>query len=211
MRIAVIGIGHVGEALGTGWARAGHEVIFAARNPNAADAQHLLSQAAGKAKIASVADSVAKADIVALAVPWAAVAGLLQDIGSVLSGKILIDCTNPTKELPAMDRAAGSGAEQVARLAPGAKVVKAFNTTGFENMKNPKYGDDVVTMFYAGDDADTKKVVHGLAKDLGFDPVDAGGLPQAHTLEILASLWGSLAYGQKMGRGIAFRLMRRSN
>ena len=86
-------------------------MIFGTRNPNAADAQHLLSQASGKAKIVSVADSVAKADIVALAVPWAAVAGLLQDIGSALSGKILIDCTNPTKEWPAMDHAAGSGAE----------------------------------------------------------------------------------------------------
>jgi predicted dinucleotide-binding enzyme len=64
-------------------------------------------------------------------------------------------------------------------------------------------------MFYADDDANTKKVVHGLAKDLGFDPVDAGGLSQARALEMLASFWGALAYGQKMGRGIAFRLLRR--
>jgi predicted dinucleotide-binding enzyme len=65
-------------------------------------------------------------------------------------------------------------------------------------------------MFYAGDDPEAKKVVNGLAKDLGFDPIDAGGLPKAHALEILASFWGNLAYAQKMGRGIAFRLMRRS-
>jgi 8-hydroxy-5-deazaflavin:NADPH oxidoreductase len=66
-------------------------------------------------------------------------------------------------------------------------------------------------MFYAGNDASAKKVVHRLAEDLGFDPVDAGGLSQAHALEILASFWGALAYGQKMGRGIAFRLMRRDD
>jgi predicted dinucleotide-binding enzyme len=89
-------------------------------------------------------------------------------------------------------------------------VVKAFNTTGFENMQNPRYGENAVTMFYAGDDPEAKKVVNGLAKDLGFDPIDAGGLPEAHALEILASFWGNLAYAQKMGRGIAFRLMRRS-
>jgi 8-hydroxy-5-deazaflavin:NADPH oxidoreductase len=78
-------------------------------------------------------------------------------------------------------------------------VVKAFNTTGYENMQNPQYGEGAVTMFYAGDDAGAKKIVDELAKDLGFDPVDAGGLQQAHALEIVASLWGTLAYAQKMG------------
>ena len=110
-----------------------------------------------------------------------------------------------------MDHSAGSGGEQVARFAPAAQVVKAFNTTGFENMQNPSYRDGAVSMFCAGNDARAKQVVLALAKDLGFDPVDVGGLPQSHTLEILASLWGSLAYSQKLGRNIAFRLMRRGN
>jgi 8-hydroxy-5-deazaflavin:NADPH oxidoreductase len=211
MRIAVIGTGHVGGALGTGWARAGHEVIFGARNPKAADAQQVAASAGGKAGIASIADAVAKVDIVALAIPWGAVAETLQAIGPALAGKILIDCTNPSSQWPAMDHTAGSGGEQVAQLAPGARVVKAFNTTGFENMENPKFGSEAVTMFYAGDNAEAKKVVHALARDLGFDPVDAGGLAQSHALETLASLWGTLAYGQKMGRGIAFRLLRRSS
>jgi NADPH-dependent F420 reductase len=210
MQIAVIGTGNVGEALGIGWARAGHDVIFGSRDPTSADAVELLSRAGGKAKIASIPDSIAKADLVALAIPWGAVEDTLQSIALTLTGKILIDCTNPTRGWPTVDHSAGSGGEQVARLAPGAKVVKAFNTTGFENMRNPKYGAERVTMFYAGDDAEAKKVVHSLAQDLGFDPVDAGGLSQAYALEILASLWGSLAYTQKMGRGIAFRLMRRN-
>lgn len=209
MRIAVIGTGHVGRALGTGWARAGHEVVFGARDPKSADALSLVSQTAGKASIASVTDSAARAEVVSLAIPWDAAKEALQVMTLALTGKILIDCTNPAKEFLSLDHSAGSGAEQVAQLAPEAKVVKAFNTTGFENMQNPKYGGEIVTMFYAGNDADAKKVVHSLAKDLGFDPVDAGGLAQAHTLEILASFWGNLAYAQKMGRGIAFRLMRR--
>jgi predicted dinucleotide-binding enzyme len=77
-------------------------------------------------------------------------------------------------------------------------------------MENPRYGAEAATMFYAGDHAVAKKVAHDLARDLGFDPVDAGGLKQAHTLEVMASFWGNLAYGQKLGRGIAFRLLRKN-
>ncbi len=208
MRIAVIGTGHVGGALGTGWARAGHEVIFGTRTPDTPELKSLL-QSAPKAGAESARSAARRAEVAALAIPWSAAPEVLAEIGEQVRGKILIDCTNPAKAWPAMDHSAGSGAEQIARLVPNAKIVKAFNTTGFENMQNPKFSEGAATMFYAGDDADAKKVVHGLVKDLGFDPVDAGGLAQASALEILASLWGTLAYGQKMGRGIAFRLMRR--
>jgi hypothetical protein len=185
-------------------------VIFGARNLESKSAERLISQSAGNAKTASVADAIASAEVIALAIPWASVPDALKTMAPLLTGKILIDCTNPATEFPAIDHSAGSGGEQVARLAPAAHVVKAFNTTGFENMQNPRYGEGAVTMFYAGDDMEAKKVVHGLAKDLGFDPIDAGGLAKAHALEIIASFWGNLAYGQKLGRGIAFRLMRRA-
>jgi NADPH-dependent F420 reductase len=208
MLIGVIGTGNVGGTLGLGWARAGHEVVFGSRDPNGSEVKRLLK--GNKNTTASPVNEVAKhAEVIALAVPWSAVPNVVKEIEPELRGKVLIDCTNPPKEWPTMDHSAGSGGEQVAQLVPGTKVVKAFNTTGFENMRNPKYPDGAVTMFYAGDDADAKKKVHALAKDLGFDPVDAGGLPQSHALEVLASLWGTLAYGQKMGRGIAFRLIRR--
>lgn len=210
MRIAVIGTGHVGGALGTGWARSGHDVIFGARDPSALEVNQLVSRCAGKASATTLESAVAGADVIALATPWAAVTEVLGQIGSGLAGKVLIDCTNPSTSFPAVDHSAGSGGEQVAKLVPGASVVKAFNTTGFENMENPKYGAEAATMFYAGDHAVAKKVVHDLARDLGFDPVDAGDLKQSHTLEVLASFWGNLAYGQKLGRGIAFRLLRKT-
>lgn len=209
MRIAVIGPGHVGAALGTGWAKAGHAVIFGAREPKAPAVQELLQHTEGKAQSALIPEAIAEAEIVALAIPWGVVGVLLKEIAPCLTRKILIDCTNPTKEWPALDHREGSGGEQVAQLIPEAYVVKAFNTTGFENMRNPKYGDLSASMFYAGDNAEAKKVVHGLAADLGFDPVDIGDLSQAHTLELLASLWGTLAYKQRMGRNIAFRLLTR--
>jgi 8-hydroxy-5-deazaflavin:NADPH oxidoreductase len=210
MKIAVLGTGHVGAALGTGWARAGHEVTFGARTPDAATVKDLVKNTGGRAAASTVDGATASSEIVTLAIPWSAVPETLQNISKQLSGKVLIDCTNPSSKWPAVDHSAGSGGEQVAQSAPGARVVKAFNTTGFENMLDPKYADGPASMFYAGDDVKAKQLVHDLIKDLGFDPVDAGGLSQAHALEVLASFWGTLAYGQKLGRGIAFRLMKRT-
>lgn len=208
MKIAVIGTGHVGGALGSGWARAGHQVVFGSRTPQSLEVKQLL-KGASKARSASLSEAAAAADIIALAVPWKAAPDVLRLLSAQVSRKVLIDCTNPAKEWPGMDHSGGSGGEQIARWADGAKVVKAFNTTGFENMQNPKFGDVAATMFYAGDDNEAKTLVRQLVSDLGLDPVDAGPLSQSRALEVLASLWGGLAYGQQMGRGIAFRLLRR--
>jgi len=87
--------------------------------------------------------------------------------------------------------------------------VKIFNTTGFNNMADPKYGAEAATMFYAGDDAEAKAIAAKLAGEIGFDPVDAGPLINARLLELLAMLWIYLAFVQKQGREIAFKLLRR--
>lgn len=208
MKIAIIGTGHVGKALGAAWAKANYEVIFVPRDAESAEARSL-QNLGGKITISSAALAASAADVVVLAIPWPAVKEAVQEIGSHLSGKVLIDCTNPVKDWPLLDHSEGSGGEQVARLVPAAKVVKAFNSTGFDNMQNPNYPDGRATMFYAGDDAAAKKTVHELVNAVGFEALDAGGLVQSQALEVLASFWGTLAYGQKLGRGIAFRLMRR--
>src|SRR5439155_4749129 len=101
-----------------------------------------------------------------------------------------------------------SRGERAAALGRGARVVKIFNTSGFGKMANPSYGGAPITMFFAGDDAPAKGVARKLAADLGFDPVDAGGLERARELEHLAVLWIALAMGGE-GRDIAFRLVRR--
>jgi 8-hydroxy-5-deazaflavin:NADPH oxidoreductase len=208
MKIAVLGTGHVGKALGIGWAKKGHELFFGVREPASENALQLASEA--HSAVVSVAEAAASAEVIALAVPWTAVESVLHEVRMHIQGKLLIDCTNPTGgNWPKMDHSAGSGGEQVAQLVPEARVVKCFNTTGFENMQNPVYPDGAATMFYSGNDAATKKIVHQLAADLGFDPVDVGDLGQSHMLETLAGFWGTLAYKQKMGRGIAFRLLRK--
>jgi len=88
-------------------------------------------------------------------------------------------------------------------------VVKAFNTTGWNNMANPAYPEGPITMFIAGADADAKAVVSRLAQDLGLEPLDAGGLTVARCLEPPAMLWIDLAVVQNLGRDIAFKLIRR--
>src|SRR5262249_48773928 len=97
---------------------------------------------------------------------------------------------------------------EVARWAPGARVVKAFNTIGAQHMTDPRVGGERASMFLCGDDADARRIVAQLAETLGFEPVDAGPLRQARLLEPLALLWISLAYAHGQGPDIAFKLRR---
>ena len=208
MRIGVIGIGMVGGTLGRRWAREGHEVLFGVREPSSEKVGRLLADSGENARAGTVAEAAASGEVVVLATPWGGTEDAVRHAGD-LTGKVLLDCTNPLK--PDLSGLAGdpSGAEQVAAWAPGAKVVKIFNTTGFKNMDDPRFGDDQATMFYCGDDAEAKKVAATLAEGLGFEAVDAGPLAEARSLEYLALLWIDLAYVQKLGPGIAFKLMRR--
>jgi len=207
MRIAIIGAGNVGSSLGTGWSRKGHQIVFGVRDLSSPETG-LLSRVAGSTALAPE-EATASAEVVALTVPWSAAEQVVKSLGN-LQGKVLLDCTNPVMAWPNLDHAGGkSGGEQVAEWATGGRVVKIFNTTGFENMADSNYPGGKLTMFYASDDFSAKRIAHELAEDLGFEAQDVGPLKQSYLLEVLASLWGSLAYGQKLGRGIGFRLLRR--
>ena len=209
MRIAILGTGTVGQALATGWLRAGHAIIFGSRQPDDDKAAELMTLFEGKIQIQATAAAITAAEVVVLAVPWAAAEAVIAQ-GEDWAGKILIDATNPIA--PGLQLAVGkdsSGAEQVQTWATGARVVKAFNTTGAENMLNPIYDGQATTMFIAGDDPAAKQVVKGLAEDLGFETADTGNLQTARFLEPLALAWIHLAIVQKQGRNIAFKLMKR--
>ena len=208
MKIAIIGTGSVGSALGRGFARAGHEVVFGVRNTGKPEVVKLVEEAGARA--VSVAGAVHDAEVVVLAMPWGAAQDVIQTAGG-LSGKIVFDCINPLNAtFSGLDTGeARSAAEQISAWAPGARVVKVFNSTGAGNMADPRYGDDRTTMLYCGDDQGAKEMAARLAGDLGFEPVDAGPLSAAWLLEHFAMLWIHLAYGAGMGRNIAFQLMRR--
>jgi predicted dinucleotide-binding enzyme len=142
-------------------------------------------------------------------VPWPALPQAVQSLGP-LSGKIIIDATNPLA--PDMSLAIGyndSAGETVARLAPGGRVVKAFNTTGANNMADSSYAGGKLMMPVAGDDGDAKATVMALARELGFEPIDTGPLAMSRHLEPMAMIWIKLALVQKLGRNFGFALLRR--
>lgn len=196
MKIAIIGAGNVGGALGKAWAKAGHTIVFGVRNPGHGKTQPPLAEIGAAATAVLVPDAVRGADIVVLATPWPAVPDALKAMGD-LRGKALVDCTNPLAlggdgSLSLSVGSTTSGAEEIERLAPGTHVVKAFNTYGWENFANSAYPNAAglkPVMFYCGDHEAAKEKVHQLAADLGFDPVDTGGLGMARSLEPLALLW----------------------
>jgi NADPH-dependent F420 reductase len=209
MNIGIIGSGNVGGTLGTRWAQAGHKVTFGSRNPESREMRDLAANAGANARAGSVAQT-AQADVILLATPWPAAEQAIRAAGD-LSGKVVIDATNPLRpDLSALTAGTTtSAAEQVAQWAPAARVVKAFNTVGANIMANPAFGGDRPVMLYCGNDAKAKQTVHSLIAELGFEPVDAGPLTQARTLEPFALLWISLAYQAGLGREIAFKLLRR--
>lgn len=207
MNIAILGSGNVGGTLARAWTKAGHPVVIAARDPGAGKYEAFKAEGVAAAP---VAEAVAGAQAVLLATPWSATEDAVRSAGD-LSGKILIDATNPLKPgLSGLVHAGDtSGGEQVAAWATGAKVVKAFNTIGSARMADPVLEGRAATMLVAGDDAEARAAVAQLARDIGFDAVEAGGLVMARTLEPLALLWITLAYPLGMGSGIGFALLRR--
>jgi predicted dinucleotide-binding enzyme len=185
-----LGAGNVGGALGRALARCGHEIVFGVRDTGGDKVTALLQSIerdSGHASASGIAEAVHAAEIVALTVPWPAANDVLLGI-SDWSGKIVIDATNRIGQ----PDGGTSAAEEVERLARGAKVVKAFNTIGAEHLENPAFGGERASMFICGDDDGAKRVVGGLAEELGFEVVDAGPLAQARLLESLR-LWVSLA------------------
>jgi predicted dinucleotide-binding enzyme len=144
-----------------------------------------------------------------LATPASANADAIGSAGD-LSGKILIDVTNPLKpDLSGLSVGPDtSGAELLAKLAPRARVYKALNQTGYENVADPVFSAGRAAIFVAGDDPEGKSVVLKLVGELGFEAIDAGDLRVARLLEPLAMLWIHLMVRRKLGRKFAFALLR---
>ena len=212
MKIAILGAGSVGGTLGRCWAGRGHEVVFGVRDPKADKVTALLKAGGGVMTADTVAGAAKAGEVVVLATsPWSGTEAVVKATAADLAGKVLIDCTNPMK--PDMSGLAvdgtTSGGEQVAGWAPGARVIKAFNTIGIAGMANPVFLGQAASLLIAGDDADAKAVTSRLAEELGFEVVDAGPLRLARSLEQLALLWVTLAFPQQLGVEIAFKLLRR--
>lgn len=190
-KIGIIGDGNVGSALASGLKRAGHDV-----------------RAVGKDKVA-IRETATWAEIVLLAVPFAVIDDVVKEIGGAVAGKTLVDVTNALDAKMAL--AVGfttSGAEDLQKKLPKARVVKAFNTQFAQHMSSGRLGDQSLTVFVAGDDAAAKGDVTALATAIGFEAVDAGPLANARLLEPLGYLNIQLGYVLGLGTQIGVKLIR---
>ncbi len=211
MQIAIIGAGNVGGTLGKAWARAGHSIIYGVPDPAQAKYRPT-AEAAGGARLTTVAEAAQQAEAVVLAVPFDKVDAALAAAGN-LSGRILIDVTNPLRMgASGLELALGfnrSGGEYVARHASGAAVFKTLNQVGIAVMADAAGYAAPPLMFVAGDDASRKPKVMGLVSDLGFKAMDAGPLSISRLLEPFAMLWIHMVLNQKEPSDSAFAFLAR--
>src|SRR5574341_2374744 len=211
MRIGILGSGLMGGKLGTLFARAGHEVVFSyARSGE--KLKRLAREAKGKARHGTPREAAQEADAVLLAVHWSRIADVLKQAGE-LSGKVIVSCSLPMNadDTDLVIAHTSSGAEEIAKKVPKARVVSAFNTVPsevlfdvFEARRHAKRP----SLVYCGDDASSKKIASQLIRDVGFDPVDAGPLRIARCTEPFALLVAQLAYEGEGGPELAYRFER---
>lgn len=204
-KIAIIGTGNVGGALATKWANKGHEIFLGVRDINNFKGKELLANPNTKAL--TIENAVNASDIILLSTPATATVEVMKSLGDT-TGKIIID---------AMNIVMGRGpqgykhtTEAILGNTQTKDVVKCFNTTGFNNMLNPSYGNITLDLFVAGDSEKGKEVAIQLAKDAGFaECYDIGGNDKFELMEQFAWFWINLAMFQGQGREIGFKLLKR--
>src|SRR5574341_1616283 len=211
MKIGIIGAGDVGSTLGKAWAKRGHQIMFGIRNLESPKAEKLLSSQDINLQVENIDQAINFGEVIVLAVPWEAALEIVKAAPN-LSSKTIIDPTNPlSSDLKrVVTPSTTSAAEEIAKLAQGAKVVKAFNAIGARTLGKRQGGREEADAFLCGDDSISKSLVGKLAVEIGFNVVDVGPLSNAKLLENLALLWLELAFSQQLGPNIAFKLLTRT-
>lgn len=205
MKIAIIGTGNVGGALATAWSKAGHTILLGAQDIKNFKRKELLNNS--NTSVHSIHEAVREAVIILIATPAPAAGEVAKSLGDT-SDKVIIDAMNVV-----MGRGpAGftNTADAILANTLTRDVVKSFNTTGFNNMLNPNYGNTALDMFMAGDSEKGKRIVHQLALDAGFaECYDVGGNDKFQLMEQFAFFWINLAMMRGQGRDIGFKLLKR--
>lgn len=211
MKITFIGYGNVGAPLADHLQRLGHDVTLATTEDKSDGVAKALARNGGL-RVAATTDAISAADVVFLATPFQANEEVLKGLADELKGKILVDCTNPVgPNFSHGLKSAQSGSELVQMKVPGAKVVKAFSIYGFENLEDNAYPAYNVkpSMMFCGDDAGAKRIVAELITQLGWEPLDVGGLDQALHLEHMTLLWVRMVRKNRASPHIVWAALRR--
>jgi predicted dinucleotide-binding enzyme len=195
MNIGILGTGDVGRALGKAFVTLGHDVKMGSRTANNEKAVAWAHENGPKASAGTFADAASFGAIVVLATLGAANESVLKAAGTErFRGKLVIDTTNPldfSKGMPPGLTISGndSGGEQVQRLLPGARVVKAFNTVGNPFMFRPEFPGGPPDMFIAGNDDEAKKQMGDILQQFGWGVIDTGGIESSRYLEAMCLVW----------------------
>ena len=194
--IAIIGTGNVAHALGIEFAEQGHAIVYGSRSPDRDSVRDLVAQTGHGATATTQAEAVVGADIIVLAVPGMLVEEITLSLGD-LSGKVIIDPTNPLRrEGSSLSHAVEtSNGEIIQAAAPGAEVVKAFNSLNWKTMMDPDESGGPVSIPLAGNSDSAKRKVAELVRGMDLDPIDLGGIENAHWIEGMLILWINNRYG----------------
>lgn len=205
MKIAIIGTGNVGGALATKWSNKGHEINLGVRDTNNFKGQELLANP--NTKLLTIEEAVRSSDVVLLSTPAISTVEVVKSLGDT-TGKIIIDAMNIV--MGRGPQGYNHTTDAILNNTQTKDVVKCFNTTGFNNMQNPSYGDFSLDLFVAGDSERGKQVAIQLAKDAGFaECYNIGGNDKFELMEQFAWFWINLAMFQGQGREIGFKLLKR--
>jgi 8-hydroxy-5-deazaflavin:NADPH oxidoreductase len=212
MKVAILGTGDVGKAIGRGFMALGHEVMMGSRDRGNEKLQAWVKEGGARATGGTFEEAAKFGELIVLATLGQATEAALAAAGAEnLRGKILIDTTNPLDMASMPPKLIGgvgdSGGERVQRQVPEAKVVKAFNTVGNAHMFKPTFSA-MPTMFVCGDDDGAKKQVAELLRDFGWETADVGGINASHYLEAMCLVW--VMYAVKNGGwNHAFKLLKK--
>lgn len=214
MKIGILGTGIVGQTLGTGFIQAGHDVKMGSREAFGEKAMHWVHGNGPRASSGTFAETAQWGDVIVLATLGAAAESVihLADPANFM-GKVVIDATNPLVFEPGKAPTLSVGfsdscGEMIQRLLPGARVVKAFNTVGAQQMIHPQFEGGPPDMFICGDDPSAKETVAGICKEFGWNSIDIGGIEASRYLEPLAMVWIRYALkGEGWSPNHAFKLL----
>lgn len=207
MNILIIGAGNMGRGIATRLSAA--KASLTIYDIDSAKAQAIATDVGGRAT-ATLTDAVAQSDIVVLASWYAVNLEVGRTLGPALKGKIVVDISNPLNEsYDALVTEAGTSAAENIRnvLPPEARLIKAFNTTFAGTLVAGQVAGQLLDVFIAGDDDESKKAVSELVRAGGLNPIDAGPLARSRELEALAFLGITLQFRLNTGFGTAWKLI----